>query len=170
MTLWELAPFQVRSSVFETESYLMWLQKRKGGLWHQIWGWRQFPWAERQSEWQPEAENCVSVPACTCAHTHTPLLAGLHQLTYLGLQKNTLYKVKHFSTCMYHGSVHRFWYTKTSLMSQMVICLSNIWGLKAPKLRHPGSFLWHLAMRKQHVYSYPFFFPFHIALQRNPSI
>lgn len=70
MTLWELAPFQVRSSVFEIESYLMWLQKWKGGLWHQIWGWRQFPWAERQSECQPEAENCVRV------HTHTHPIAG----------------------------------------------------------------------------------------------
>ena len=126
--------------------------------------------------WKAERVSAGGRKLCVCtrvrvrAHTHTPLLAGLHQLTYLGLQKNTLYKVKHFSTCMYHGSVHRFWYTKTSLMSQMVICLSNIWGLKAPKLRHPGSFLWHLAMRKQLVYSYPFFFPFHIALQRNPSI
>ena len=172
MTLWELAPFQVRSSVFEIESYLMWLQKWKGGLWHQIWGWRQLPWAERQREGRQEAELCLR----TRTHPYTPLLAGLHQLTEVGLRKNMLYQVKHSSTCMCCGLfcaqilVYRNIINESDANLPFWMPDPNIWGLKAPKISHPGSFLWHLAMRKQFVYPYLLFFPFHIAVQPNLSI
>lgn len=119
---------------------------------------------------------CLHRRARTHTHPYTPLLAGLHQLTEVGLRKNMLYQVKHSSTCMYCGLfcaqmlVYRNIINESDANLPFWMPDPNIWGLKAPKISHPGSFLWRLAMRKQLVYPYLFFFPFHIALQPNLSI
>lgn len=102
MTLWELAPFQVRSSVFEIESYLMWFQKGKGKLRHWIWvgeivplGWQEEP------GWAGGTKQGTRVHTHTC--THTPWgywLACINSPAMLEKKKKTTFCAE-YSACVY---------------------------------------------------------------------
>lgn len=166
MTLWELAPFQVRSSVLETESYLMRLQKRKGKLRHQSWVGETAPlgWQEEPG-WGGGSRQCTCVLARVHKHTHTHpmgLLAALHQRTSEA-EKHVLCRVE----CSYelllipgpdsgnrkhHGYVRRSYFTFWAF--ECVYC--NIWGLDLQKLSSLGNSL--LGLHYEKATSLPIYF------------
>ena len=115
---------------------------------------------------------CACTRVCVHArtHTHTHTIAGWLTSTNLSgaakkkkkTKKNTLQRV-----CIVVYSVHRFLVYR-NIINESDVNLPfwmpdpSIWGLKAPKISHPGSFLWCLAMRKQLVYPYFFSFPYRL--------
>lgn len=168
MTLWELAPFQVRSSVFEIESYLMWFQKGKGKLRHWIWvgeivplGWQEEP------GWAGGTKQGTRVHTHTC--THTPWgywLACINSPAMLEKKKknNVLCRVQCVRVLLlqsdtdsgnrkHHEYVRRSYCT--SWGSESMCC--KISGLHLQRLSSLGNSLWSSTRRKQLLSVFIFF-------------